>query len=265
MNKLKKLTLVLVFATALVNTTIAETVSTIERDDPQGILYAFQRFVEIPVDIIVDSLAQNGKYIVFEVFTGEDEKNVYDEKDYDPYGYEHIDENDLPEIWKSAYYLMGDMNAIIHEYTCRRYCGGNTKTVYRLLPYAHGTKFMHYALSYATNDQCIGDLSIYDFNPITEKFSLDTIYDVYNVTIENFFKESTPDSLMEFDYCFLLAYDITDKYIAQYRFRSGLWGYIEERSEELRKWMLGNVIDIYFVDGKLVRSEPYFEDNWQFR
>ncbi|MDR0230921.1 MAG: hypothetical protein LBI82_02245 [Dysgonamonadaceae bacterium] len=261
---MKKITLVFILAITLVNTAIAETISTIDRDNPQSILYVFQRFAEISTDVIVDSLAKNGEYIVFEVFTDDDEKVVYGEEDYNPYD-ENIDENDPPEIWRSAYYLHTDINAINHEYTCVRNCAGNTQATYRLLPSETETKFLHYFLNYGSNVQCIGELDIYDFNSLTESFSLDTtVYEILDVSLDNFFKESTPDSLMGFfDYCFYPAY-YTDKYIAQYRFRSYVGSYFEERKEELEKWMLGNVIDIYFINGKFVRSEPYFEDDWQW-
>jgi hypothetical protein len=243
------------------------TVLPIDKNDVQGILYAFQRFLKNPADINIDSLAQNGRYVVFKIFTAED-KIVYEEKDYNPYNDKGIDENDPPEIWRSAYYLNADKNAISHEYTCVRYCGGNSQSFYRLLPFAHETKFVHFVLNYATSVECIGELDIYDFNHLTGKFSKNTISGILDVTIENFFKTSTPDSLMnKFDYCFYYAYDDSDKYIAQYWFRAyGFYGQdlLEELKEELKKWMLGNVINIYFDNGKLARSEPYFDKEWQW-
>ena len=248
------------FTEALTNIATTQLVVA-DKNNPQSVLYAFQRFVKFPVDVIVDSLAQKGRYVMFELYFEDDNEKVVYGEDYDYYNDESIDENDSPEIWKSAYYLDVERNEITHEYLCRRNCGGDTQTKYRLLHFADETKFLEHTL-HSASAACSGKLEIYDFNPHTGNFSLDTVFDGY-ISVEKFFKESTPDSLMEnFDYCFLAPYDDTNNSVAQYRILSYWIGYINERHEELEKWMLGNVIDIYFVDGKFIRSEPYFDDYW---
>ena len=247
--QMKKTLIFLIFAVTLANSAIAE-----------NIVEIFRNFEKENV-AIADSLAKNGRYEFFEVFAGTGEKTIYD-KDYNFDNDENIVLN-TPEIWRSAYYLE-DKNTILHEYTCHQYCGGNTQTIYRLFPYENEIKFSRYVLYYATRAECEGELDVYDFSPDTGKFTLNVHignYDYKDVSVESFFKKSTPDFIMEkFACCF--SSSETDNRVAQYWLRT--FYFTEEQREEIEEYMLGDTIDVYFLNGNLILSEPYFDEYWQW-
>jgi hypothetical protein len=102
-------------------------------------------------------------------------------------------------------------------------------------------------------------VEIYDFNPETGTFSLDSIStELFNVDEKDFFMESTPDSLARYPYLFRIQE--TSKGIAICRLDNPVPWFLPQ-GEESKKFLKGNVICFDFVDGIFVRSEPYFDSD----
>lgn len=248
---MKKVALVFLIVITLTNSVIAQFASIADKNNPQSILYVFQRigynFSE--VDKIVDSLARNGHYEVSEGFL----VPLYD--DYEKYVYRHSFELDTVQnvIWHCIETKRGNETI-----------GFSDDNIYRLVNSVNESKLL--LLSFRRYDGMefgvIND--VLDFDPQTGNLS-NNLADkkLFAIKLKDFFKESTPDSVIQTQVTtdFQIT-NLTKEGVAECRLSPAYWNRIwsEESFEEINKWLKGDVIHFDFVDGKFIRSEPYFED-----
>ena len=270
-----------------------EVVVTADKNDPQGILYAFQRFVKFPADTIVDSLERNGNYTIITIngkrvggkartedywgYKGEEEAQIDSLKQIqEDLKKQFIVKNDLAidvrlkqldeeievlkekvemrEIHKSAYYLNTAKNTIRNEDSYIIGVSAYSVDEYKLLRSAHKPKFIcsNFFGTSAFGQQ--GDFEIYDYDPHTGTFSLDTVaLKLFRVDQRDFYIESTPDSVVDCDHFFDIVHN--KEGVAVCEFNCGRW----RREEDEYKWLRGNVIRFDYVNGEFIRSAPYFE------
>ena len=134
-------------------------------------------------------------------------------------------------------------------------CNG---TEYRLLNFDHKAKFIYSSYSATDNGVYQSDFKIFDFNPQSGSFSLDSVAsELFKVERKDFFKESTPDSLLTGNHFFRITRAKRGIAECQLDFP---WWIPQEQLEEAHKWLKGNTIYFDFVDGTFTRSEPYFDN-----
>jgi len=267
MNKFnkKKAILVFIFGIVLANATIAETISIADKNNPQSILYVFQ-ILEVNfgyIDKVVDSLAHNGKYVVFTadynlVYTQEEYSKNYDEDNddenyhYETYAIKHIFE--LDTIQNVITHWRIDVNRRGEETS-----GFGDDNIYRLLNSVDGAKLL--SLGFGRYDGMeYGVINISDFDLRTGNLSYSLDNNIFRVELKDFFKETTPDSIIQTQVTtdFQITH-LNKKGVAECRLSPAYWDY--HNNEEISKWLKGVVIHFNFVDGKFIRSEPYFENN----
>jgi hypothetical protein len=239
--------LAIIFALLLTSCVNAQSTSIADKNNPQSILFVFQRFVDFPTDTIVDFLARNGEYT--EIFLN-DERVAGKPSDY--YGYEGEEDD---EIYRISYYLDTAKNAIRKEDS---YIKGNSSFCakeYKLLNSKHNTKFMFSTYCGTRALTTPYDIEIYDYDFQADSFSFDSISSELFSVFGNDFLLPTPDSL-EIDYFILFHTFYIENSIAICLFDTcpRLFEILKEN-----KWLKGNVIRFDFIDGEFIRSEPYFE------
>jgi hypothetical protein len=237
----------------------------VDKNDPQSVLYAFQKFViffagkdiftkdmECSLDIIMDSLAHNGKYSLFVV----NDTITYHKKNEEELFKDILN---VSYICKSEYDLYPEKNTIAHSYDHQDPLFEGRE--YRLLNLTHKAKFIYSFNDFTDNSTYQDDVKIYDFDPRTGYFSLDSVTtELFRIEAKDFFMESAPDSLAYYEYYFTInraKKGITECRICLYY---GCYSMSYEQLQEKNKWLKGNVIYFDVVDNKFIRSEPYFDD-----
>jgi len=260
---MKKVTLIIVFVVALTNNVKAQSTFIADKNNPQSILFAFKeiKYRFLGIDKIVDSLAHKGEYEVFIV----NDKIMYTQEEYfKNYDGDSDDENYHYDEYavKHTFTLYTSQNAICHSFVGVDRGGSETDPgngdIYKLVNSADKSKLL--SLGFGQYDGVVyGTISVSDFNPHTGSLSYEPEDEkIFAVKAKNFFKESTPDSIIQT----LVTTDfqithLNKEGVAECR----LAGYYWMESDEVKKWLKGDVIHFDFVDGKFIRSEPYFEDD----
>ncbi len=261
---MKRATLALILVVTLTNAVRAQSTSIADKNNPQSVLHVFQIINDdlVGIDVIVDSLKHNKSYEVFIV----DDTIMYNQEEYSP---NYSEDNDDPDYNYETYaikhyFTLDTVQNVIEHYTIDVDRDGNETSgfgedhIYRLINSAHKTKFL--SLGFGRYDGVeYGIIDVSDFDPRTGRLSgNDVDKKIFAVEIKDFFKESTPDSVVKKQYTtdFNIIY-LEKEGVAECRLSPYRWE--KERYENTRKWLKGDVIHFDFVDGKFIRSGPYFE------
>ena len=251
-------------------------ISMTDKNNPRSVLNAFRileyRFDEDKMDKIIESLALNGK---FEMYVANDE-TIYSEEDYQKKFDEYLENNEYtydldsyPYADKYSFSLDTIQNVIYNWSIDVSRSGSETSgfpnaEIYRLITSTNTAKLLHLEDKYY-DGMVYGVIDIQSFNPYTEStFVNPSDKKIFAVEIKDFFKESTPDSVIRTQYTTDFSITHLEKEgVAECRLSPGYWSRRwsgEECFAEIKKWLKGEVIHFDFVDGKFIRSEPYFDD-----
>lgn len=234
--------------TTLVNIGLASTITPL--NNTQSILYAFPQFANFSTDIIVDSLARNGKYTIITM-----NGDTVNGKAEDYYSY-----NDDTEIYKSSFYLDTLKNTIRIESYYIRGGGGTYISEYKLLNSVHKAKFIYTSYAFASASTIENNPKIYDYNPQNNTFTLDTISsNLFHIEEKDFYMELTPSdsTLPYYGAVFHLVYN--GEGIATCLLDNGRWTPFEEIRNN--KWLKGNIIRFDYINDEFIRSEPYWDND----
>ena len=104
------------------------------------------------------------------------------------------------------------------------------------------------------------EIKVFDYNPSKKTFDIDTLNTgLFQIKFKDFFKDNTPDSIisnLSNNSNFFFSIVLNKTGIAENEIFSTLVG--EKLNES--KWLKGNKIAYMYRDNKIIKTNPYFEN-----